>query len=153
MALTIFIKDLVISGTHGVHEHEKKTPQRFRISVELTIAGESEALTSDRLEDTLDWSHLRDEVVRIVEQDSYELVERLAKAVADAMLADARVTGVIVTIEKLDAFPAGVPGVRLEPLPLDSATLGYFCTHSVALGAEKAYNKNYGFLYQNRKIK
>lgn len=113
MALTIFIKDLVVSGKHGVHEHEKRTPQRFRITVELDLA-DGRAPTSDRLEDTLDWSRLRDDIVRIVEEDTYELVERLAREIADAILADERVIGTVVTIDKLDAFASGIPGVRLE---------------------------------------
>ncbi len=38
MPLRVFIKDLVIAGKHGVHEHEKESPQRFNVSVELKLA-------------------------------------------------------------------------------------------------------------------
>jgi dihydroneopterin aldolase len=114
MPLTIFIKDLVVTGRHGVHEYEKQSPQRFKITVELDVAGTSKALTSDHLEDTLDWSHLRDEIVQIVESRTYNLMERLAMELATRMLADKRVDKAVVTIDKLDAFKTGVPGVRLE---------------------------------------
>jgi dihydroneopterin aldolase len=114
MALTIFIRDLVVSGTHGVHEHEKRSPQRFKITVELEIAGDSKALASDQLEDTLDWSRLRDDIVHIVENETYDLMERLAMEIANKLLAGRGVAGAVVTIDKLDAFETGVPGVRLE---------------------------------------
>jgi dihydroneopterin aldolase len=114
MPLTIFIKDLVVAGRHGVHEHEKRSPQRFKITVELNIAGTSRALASDQLEDTVNWSELRAEIVHIVEDNTYGLMERLAMEIADRVLADKRVAKVAVTIDKIDAFETGVPGVRLE---------------------------------------
>ncbi len=111
MPLTIFIKDLVVSGKHGVHPHEKNTAQRFGVSVEAELVG-PQAAHSDKLEDTADWSRIRDEIAAIVEQESFDLVERLAGAIAARLLEDTRIAAVTVTIDKLDAFNSGVPGVR-----------------------------------------
>lgn len=113
MPLTIFIKDLVVAGKHGVHDHEKESPQRFSVTVELSIAG-SKAVVSDNLADTSDWSHLRQAITSIVEGKSYNLIERLAMEIAAKMLEDKRIAKAIVVIDKIDAFESGIPGVRLE---------------------------------------
>jgi dihydroneopterin aldolase len=113
MPLRVFIKDLVVAGKHGVHEHEKESPQRFNVTVELELAA-AKATISDNLADTADWSGLRRRIIAIVEGKSYNLIERLAMEIAASMLEDKRVARAIVTIDKMDAFESGVPGVRLE---------------------------------------
>jgi dihydroneopterin aldolase len=113
MPLTLFIKDLVVAGKHGVHDHEKESPQRFKVTVELDIIG-SKAVVSDNLTDTVDWSRLRNTIVDIIENHSYDLMERLAMEIAAKMLEDKRVSRAVVTIDKIDAFESGIPGVRLE---------------------------------------
>ncbi len=113
MPLTVYIKDLVVAGKHGVHEHEKESPQRFSIGVELALS-ETKATVSDNLKDTVDWSRLRADIIKIVEDNTYNLMERLAMEIAAKMLEDKRVAKTVVTIDKIDAFESGVPGVRLE---------------------------------------
>ncbi|HYH36013.1 MAG TPA: dihydroneopterin aldolase [Candidatus Saccharimonadales bacterium] len=113
MPLTLFIKDLIVAGKHGVHDHEKENPQRFGVSVELDIA-DSSAVHSDDLTDTPDWSKLRDAIIAIVEDKTYDLVERLAMEIAAKMLEAEGVSRAVVTIDKIDAFESGTPGVRLE---------------------------------------
>lgn len=113
MPITIYIRDMVISGRHGIHDHEKKSPQRFKVSVELTLS-DGKAGVTDNLTDTVDWSRARDEIIKIVEGNSYDLVERLAGEIADRLLEEQRVAGVMVVIDKIDAFTSGTPGVRLE---------------------------------------
>lgn len=113
MPLTVYIKDLVIAGRHGVHDHEKESPQRFKVTVELDMAV-TKATVSDDLGDTADWSRLKAEIIRIVENKSYDLAERLAMEIAAKMLEDKRIARTVVLIDKVDAFESGVPGVRLE---------------------------------------
>lgn len=111
--LTIYLKDLVITARHGVHQHEKAQVQRFNVSVSVVL--ETTANTSDLLEDTLDWSDLRRVVIEAVESTSFNLIERLAQHVADEILKlDKRIKKLTISIDKLDAFPAGVPGVKLD---------------------------------------
>ncbi len=113
MPLRVYIKDLVVAGRHGVHDHEKESPQRFKISVELGMIG-AKATISDNLQDTADWSRLKNEIIKIVEGKSYNLMERLAMEIAAKMLGDKHVAKAVVTIDKIDAFESGIPGVRLE---------------------------------------
>jgi FolB domain-containing protein len=113
----IYIKDLVVEGKHGVHQREKDHPQRFSITTELTI-DTAKAGVSDDLNDTLNWSALRDVITDTVQNNSFNLVERLAREVGDRLiLSDVRIQKLIVSIDKLDAFETGMPGVRLEVNP------------------------------------
>lgn len=109
---SLHIKDLIIEAKHGVRGHEKQTNQRFRVSVELTL-DLRQAAASDNLADSLDWSTLRDEIVAIVQGQSFNLMERLAQVIADAMLKHRGVNEVSVTVDKIDAFSSGIPGIRL----------------------------------------
>jgi len=109
---SLHIRDLIIEAKHGVHEHEKQTKQRFLINVELTV-DLAPAGHSDDLADTLDWAQLRQEIVTITGGNSFNLVERLARVIADAMLAHPGVNEVSVAIDKIDAFQSGTPGVRI----------------------------------------
>jgi dihydroneopterin aldolase len=108
----VFIKDLVVTGVHGVNPDEKVNPQRFKISLRLTIDLQK-AGQSDNLDDTLDWSLLRKKVISIVQDNSFNLIERLAHEIATELLKDKRVQGLKLSIEKLDAFETGIPGIEL----------------------------------------
>jgi dihydroneopterin aldolase len=109
---SIYIKDLIIEAKHGVHQHEKQLPQRFSVSVELTI-DIKKASMSDELNDTLNWSQLRQIIITTVQNNTFNLIERLAKEVADQILLNKQVQSVLISIDKLDAFPSGNPGIRL----------------------------------------
>lgn len=108
----LYIKDLIIEATHGLYDHEKRTKQRFLVSVELEI-DISRAAQSDNVADTLDWGELREEIIAIVQDNSFNLIERLAQVVAEAMLKHHGVSKVSVAIDKIDAFESGIPGIRL----------------------------------------
>lgn len=123
MSSIIYIKDLVIEAKHGVHVREKQNSQRFSISVELTV-DTKQAGESDDLADTINWSELRQTIISTVQDNTFNLMERLAMELANQILSDPRVERVVVLIDKLDAFPAGgIPGIRLEVN--QTATDGY----------------------------
>ena len=111
--MVIYIKDLVVKGKHGVNPEEKLNPQRFSVSVELTVASDTAAQT-DNINDTIDWSDLKKLIIKIVADNSFNLVEHLAQEIANQILLDKRVNKAQVTIDKLDAFASGVPGVQVE---------------------------------------
>jgi len=108
----LFLKDLVVSAKHGVHPHEKQNPQRFNISVELTIDTSKSAQT-DNISDTLNWSELRQNVIHTVEDNCFNLIEKLASEIAKNILKNEAVQQVSVSVDKLDAFQSGVPGIKL----------------------------------------
>lgn len=96
----ITITGIQALGVHGVLAEEQARPQPFGVDVDLEVdlapAGES-----DRLEDTIDYGAVSEAVVRVVESEHHQLLERLATRVAEVCRADSRVSNVTVTVRKL----------------------------------------------------
>ena len=110
----VFVSALEVMTTIGVHDAEKRAPQRVIVSVDLKVR-ETGPAGSDRLADVLDYA----EVVRLVERLTREghvnLVETLAERIADGCLADPRVLAVRVRLEKPDVIPnARAVGIEIE---------------------------------------
>jgi dihydroneopterin aldolase len=110
--IELFIKDLIVEGKHGVQDSEKLNPQDFKISVHITW-DKTEPNISDKLEDTLNWSMLRKQIIEIVQINSFNLMERLAQEISTQLLIDKRIKKLIVNIEKINAYHDCVPGVKL----------------------------------------
>ena len=112
MADRIVLANLVFQARHGVHDWEKRQPQRFEVDVELELdlspAGRSDDLTA-----TVDYGAVFERVRAIVEGPTVELLETLAARVGEAVLdADGRIDAITVRIRK--------PEVKLGG-PLDYA--------------------------------
>jgi dihydroneopterin aldolase len=69
----------------GVLPHEREHPQPFVFDLRLECAGGA-AAASDRIEDAVDYSAVCDRVAGVAKARSYHLLERLADAVAAAVL-------------------------------------------------------------------
>jgi dihydroneopterin aldolase len=80
--ITIEVRELRLLARHGVHEHEKEREQEFVFDVELDVG---ERGTSDRLEDALDYRAIARVVQDVSDGRSFDLLEALATAVADAL--------------------------------------------------------------------
>ena len=96
----ILIAGLRELGIHGVLPEERLRPQPFEVDVELHV-DLAKAGASDHLADTVDYAEVCDAVSRVVAQESYQLLERLAQRIADVCRSDERVTGVVVEVRKL----------------------------------------------------
>jgi dihydroneopterin aldolase len=100
MTDTIFITGVVIHARHGVMEHETEVGQRFVIDLELSV-NLAESSRTDRLADTVSYSHVVATATAAFKDANYKLLERAAGAVADAVLGTfARVGAVKVTVHK-----------------------------------------------------
>ena len=97
---TIILSGIRALGAHGVLPEEQSRPQPFEVDVELSV-DLAPAGRSDVLSDTVDYDGLAATVVKIVVAGGLSLLEALAARIADACLADPRVTGVAVTVKKL----------------------------------------------------
>ena len=114
--MVIYIKDLVVEAKHGVHQREKEQAQRFVFNLELTVDSDSAGI-SDDLADTPDYNKLRQTVIETARNNSFNLIEKLAREVADQILTDSRIRKVVISIDKPDVYDNGTPGVRLEITP------------------------------------
>ena len=96
----ITLRGLRFLGRHGVSLEERMEPQPFEVDVTMW-ADLSSAAAEDDLAQTVDYAAVLPEVARIVEDTSFRLIESLATAVADAVLANQpRITNVEVRVRK-----------------------------------------------------
>jgi dihydroneopterin aldolase len=93
-----------IHGFHGVLKEEREHGQRFLFDVELEVG---EAGTSDRIEDAVDYREVVACVRRVSDARAYHLLEALATAVADELVARFPVEEARVRVRK--------PEVVLDP--------------------------------------
>lgn len=116
----IQLRGLRALGTHGVLPEEGVRAQPFEVDLDLDVDLRA-AGRSDDLGDTVDYGQLAALVAGIVTGERHALLERLAERIAEAALADERVTSVEVTVRKLrppvavDMATAGVHIVRSRP--------------------------------------
>lgn len=115
----VFVRDLVLSCTIGVHRHEHTDAQRIRINLDLAVR-EGRDL-DDSLANVVCYERIVTGVREIVSRGHINLVETLAEEIAGMCLKDWRVRSVRARIEKLDVFPDVTSvGVEIERFPTAS---------------------------------
>lgn len=95
----ISLTGIEVFGRHGVLPHEREYGQRFVVDAVLEVDLD-DASRSDDLVDTVDYGRLSGDIAAIVAGEPFDLIERLAGAVADRCLEDQRVQAVEVTVHK-----------------------------------------------------
>lgn len=110
----VFVAQLEVMTVIGVHDAEKRGPQRVIVSVDLKVR-DSGPTRSDRLIDVLDYAEVVRLVERLTRQGHVNLLETLAERIADGCLADNRVLAVRVRLEKPDVIAnARAVGIEIE---------------------------------------
>ena len=99
----VFIRDMVIPCSIGVHRHEQTGTQRVRINLDLAVRETAEEL-NDNLANVVCYEDVADGIRAIVGRGHVNLVETLAEDIATLCLEDIRILSVRVRIEKLDVF-------------------------------------------------
>ena len=125
----VFLRDLVLAASIGVHPHEHAAPQRVRINLDLGVEDDGARLLSrkpvgrDELSRVVDYEKVANTVRAIVAAGHVRLVETLAERIAEACLADSRVHLARIRVEKLDIFAdAASAGVEIERRQTDLST-------------------------------
>lgn len=99
----IRIKDLKLRCIIGINPEERVKKQDVVINLTL-YADLMNACQSDRIEDTVNYKKIKLAVVDMVENSSFNLIERLAQAVADLALEESMVQKVKVRLDKPGAL-------------------------------------------------
>jgi dihydroneopterin aldolase len=112
-AVSIEITGLSLYTRHGVSEAERELGQRlvFDISFELD---ECDATVTDRIEDTINYGEVCEQVALAAQERSYKTLERLCTAVADRL------------IDRFGAESVRVKATKPEPpipLPVDEVSV------------------------------
>ncbi|MDX6415253.1 MAG: 7,8-dihydroneopterin aldolase/epimerase/oxygenase [Gaiellaceae bacterium] len=108
--MIVEVHGLELFGRHGVNDDERRDGQSFLFDVTIEIAEPNE----DSIDATVDYRRVRDVVKAVSDAESYRLLETLAAAGADALLAELRPERVRVRVRKPGIAWAEWTGVTCE---------------------------------------
>ena len=83
-AVTIEIAGLSLYTRHGVSDAERELGQRLLVDVSFEL-GECDATVTDRIEDTVDYGDVCEQVALAAQERSYRTLERLSTAIAERL--------------------------------------------------------------------
>jgi 7,8-dihydroneopterin aldolase/epimerase/oxygenase len=112
-AVTIEISGLSLYTRHGVSDAERELGQRLVFDVVFEL-DECDATVTDRVEDTIDYGDVCEQIALAAQERSYKTLERLCAAVADRM------------IDRFGAESVRVKAAKPEPpiaLPVDEVSV------------------------------
>ena len=112
-AVTIEIAGLSLYTRHGVSEAERELGQRLMFDVSFEL-DDCDATVTDRIEDTVDYGDVCEQVALAAQERSYKTLERLCTAVADRL------------IDRFGAESVRVKATKPEPpipLPVDEVSV------------------------------
>ena len=83
--VTVEVTGLSLYTQHGVSEAERELGQRLVIDVEFELA-DCDALVTDRVEDTVDYADVCQQVALAAQERSYKTLERLCNSIAERLM-------------------------------------------------------------------
>ena len=83
-AVTVEVSGLSLYTRHGVSEAERELGQRLLVDVAFEL-DDCDATVTDRVEDTVDYAEVCEQVALAAQERSYKTLERLCTAVADRL--------------------------------------------------------------------
>ncbi|HEV2414301.1 MAG TPA: dihydroneopterin aldolase [Candidatus Dormibacteraeota bacterium] len=109
----IELRGMSFQGRHGARPGEQELPQEFKVDLEIE-ADLGDAGRSDRLADTVDYTQARKAAKEVIEGPSRALLESLATAIAERVLALPRVEAVSVLVTKRPASMQPIDGAAVR---------------------------------------
>ena len=95
MVTRLFLTGITAQGRHGANPGEKDEPQDFVVDLDVEVE-----VADDRLASTADYRSLVRTARETVARDSFDLLETLAHAVADAVVKQEGVVRVNAVVHK-----------------------------------------------------
>src|SRR5204862_6130190 len=108
----INITDLEVFYHVGVTDEERAKPQKLLVTVDMNCDFAS-AIFSDRIEKTINYHDLANDILKFGEGRSWKLIEKLASNIADMVLARYKPEAVAIEVKK---FP--LPQARFVSVSL-----------------------------------
>jgi len=146
MNTKIYLKGVRAYGYVGLLPEENVLGQWFEVDATLWVDFEA-ATYSDRLEDTYDYRQSIRVIENLIKTAKFALVERLAGAIADQLLADTRVEQVLVRVIKRPPIPEfqgsiTVEVIRRSAIPANQLTIEANLSESPKTSLEKIPERN-----------
>ncbi len=83
--VTVEVTGLSLYTRHGVSAAERELGQRLVIDVEFEL-DDCDAIVTDRVEDTVDYADVCEQVALAAQERSYKTLERLCNAIAERLM-------------------------------------------------------------------
>jgi 7,8-dihydroneopterin aldolase/epimerase/oxygenase len=107
MRARLFLSGIRADGHHGARPGEKDEPQPFVVDLDLEVD-----VVRDEIDATADYRGITDAVRAVIEDGSFDLIEAMADALADACLAFDPIVRATVVVHKPNAATRlGIDGV------------------------------------------
>jgi dihydroneopterin aldolase len=103
--ITVEVRELRLFGRHGIHAHEKEHGQEFVFDVALDVGARG---AGDDIADAVDYREVAQLVAHVSDARSYDLLEALATAVADALRERFAPEALRVRVTKPEVKPGGL---------------------------------------------
>ncbi|RME88429.1 MAG: FolB domain-containing protein [Candidatus Hydrogenedentota bacterium] len=97
------IDHLLLRTIIGFQDWERKKKQDVFITMEYEVADETASLT-DNVEDSVDYKKITKQVIALVENSEYFLIEKLAQEILNLLWGYSKIQEAKVTIEKPGAL-------------------------------------------------
>jgi FolB domain-containing protein len=95
----ITIVDLEVAYCVGVTDEERSKPQRLLVTVDMNLDFSSASI-SDRIEKTINYQEVANELLKFGDGRNWKLLEKLVSNIADFILARYKPQSVLVEIKK-----------------------------------------------------
>ena len=82
--VTVEVSGLSLYTRHGVSDAEREVGQRLVLDISMELA-DCDAVVTDRVEDTVDYADVCEQVALAAQERSYKTLERLCAAIADRL--------------------------------------------------------------------
>ncbi len=113
MTDTIALRGIRAYGKHGANPGERTYVQPFDLELELDV-DLSAPRRSDALADTIDYAALHARIVRLVETQSFALLERLGETIVGDVMRDERIVAARLSLAKPGLLAGATPSVTLR---------------------------------------
>ena len=92
MSFDIHLSKIECFGKHGIYDNEKDKDQKFLIDIYIKIQDFSE----DNIVNTVNYEEVVDLVIKIVEHESFDLIESLSKNIVKQIITRYQKSNVII---------------------------------------------------------
>ena len=92
MSFDIHLSKIECFGKHGIYDNEKDNDQKFLIDIYIKIQDFSE----DNIVNTVNYEEVVDLVIKIVEHESFDLIESLSKNIVKQIITRYQKNNVII---------------------------------------------------------
>jgi dihydroneopterin aldolase len=110
---TIFVHNLILTGTHGAHLPTAK-PKEFRVDMDIEVTDIADAMATDDIHHVYDYRHAVTIARHVIEGPSVHLIETLASRIVEEIKKHPKVQNIKLTLAKREPWDQFDSGITLS---------------------------------------